>query len=85
MSYSFIFNEQFSASLGLFRRLALSRFLIDLLAILQKSLDRAIFVYIPFLYARLDRVALELRLQLCTFETSTKSSEISFDPDSLSE
>ena len=43
---------------------------IDLLAILQKSLDRAIFFY-TILYARFDRVALELRSQLCTFENST--------------
>ena len=55
---------------------------IDLLAILQKSLDRAIFLYI--LYARLDRVALELLTLLFTFENSTKCNEISFDPNSYS-
>ena len=49
---------------------------IDLLAILEKSLDRAIFLY--NLYARLDRVALELRSQLCKFENSTNCNEISF-------
>ena len=57
--------------------------LIDLLAILQKSLDRAIFYTI--LHTRFDRVALELRSQLCTFENSTNCNEISFNPHSLSE
>ena len=37
------------------------------------------------LYARFDCVALELRLQLCTYEDSTKRNEISFDADSFSE
>ena len=56
---------------------------IDLLAILQKSLDRAIFLY--KFNMRFDRVALQLRLQLCTFENSTNCNEISFDPHSFSE
>ena len=55
---------------------------IDLLAILQKSLDRAIFCLIS--YPRFDRVALEPRSQLCTSETSTNCNEISFDPHSFS-
>ena len=38
---------------------------IDLLAILQKSLERAIFY--TFWYARFDCMALELRSQLYTF------------------
>ena len=50
---------------------------IDLLAIQQKSLDRALFY--TLLYERLDRVALELQSLLCTFENSTKCSEVSFD------
>ena len=45
---------------------------IDLLAILQKCLDRAIFLY----NARFDGVALELPSQLCTFENSTKCSKV---------
>ena len=48
---------------------------IDLLTILQKSLDRATF----------DRVALELRSQLCTFENSINCDEISFNPHSFCE
>ena len=54
---------------------------IDLLAILQMSLDRALFLYI-FLYTRFDRVALELLSQLCKFENSAECSKISFDSDS---
>ena len=57
---------------------------IDPLAILQKSLDGAMFFY-KILYARLDRVALELRSQLYTFENSTQCNQISFDPYSFSE
>ena len=41
--------------------------------------------FYTILYARFDRVALELRSQLCTFENSTNCNEISFDPHSLSE
>ena len=52
---------------------------IELLAILEKGLERALFLCI--LYARFDRVALELLSLLCTFENSTKYYEISFDPD----
>ena len=51
------------------------------LAILQKSLDRALFY--TFLYTGFDRVAIELLSQLCTFENSTECSKISFDSDSL--
>ena len=60
---------------------------IDLLAILQKSLDRAIFLYNFIREVRKSggRVALELRSQLCTFENSTNCNEISFDPHSFSE
>ena len=36
-----------------------------------------------FLYERLDRVASELLLLLCTFEISTKCSILSFDSDSF--
>ena len=43
---------------------------IDLLAFLQNSLDRALFLC--NLYARFDRVALELLSLLCTFENSSK-------------
>ena len=53
---------------------------IELLAILQKSLDRALFLYIN---AGLDRVALELRSLLCTFQKSTNCSKLSFDSDSF--
>ena len=35
------------------------------------------------IYARLDRVALELRSQLCTFENTTKCNEITLDLDSF--
>ena len=52
-------------------------FPIDLLPIQQKSLDRAFFY--TFLYTRFDRVALELLSLLCTFETSTKCTKVSFD------
>ena len=48
-----------------------------LLAILQRSLNRALFY--TFLYARFDRVALELLSLLYTFENSTKCSKVSFD------
>ena len=51
---------------------------IDLLAILQKSLDRA-----TFLYTRFDGVASELRSQLCTFENSINCNEVSFDQHSF--
>ena len=54
---------------------------IDLLTILHKSLGRALCLYIFF--ARIDRVALEVLSQFCTFEHSTKCSEISFDSDSF--
>ena len=40
-------------------------------------------IFIQFLYARFDRVALELRSQLCTFENSTNCNEISLDPNSF--
>ena len=53
------------------------RHVIDLLAILQKSLDRALFD--TFLNTRFDRVALELLSLLCTFGNSTKCSKVSFD------
>ena len=36
-------------------------------------------------YAWFDRVALELRSLLCTFENSTSCSKISFDSDSFLE
>ena len=48
---------------------------IDLLAILQNGLDRALFLYI----IAHDRVALELLSQLCKFENSTECNKISFD------
>ena len=51
---------------------------IDLLAILQRAWIERYFYTI--LYARFDRVALELRSQLCTLENSTHFNEISFDP-----
>ena len=54
---------------------------IDLLAILQKSLDRALFLYIFIRVVRLSGVGL-LSL-LCTFENSTECSKISFDSDSF--
>ena len=57
------------------------RYTIDLSAILQKSLDRAYFLH--NLYARLDRVALGLLSQLCTFENSAELSKLSFDFDSF--
>ena len=54
---------------------------IDLLAILQRAwIERYFYTH---LYARLDRVALELRSQLCAFEISTNCDEISFDPHSF--
>ena len=56
---------------------------IDLVAILQKSLDRALFYAI--LYARLYRVALEVLSQLCTFENSSNCIIISFDLNSFPE
>ena len=52
---------------------------IDLLAILLKSLDRALFLYI--LHTRFDRVALELLSFLYIFENSTKCRKMSFDSD----
>ena len=42
-------------------------------------------IFYTILYARFDRVALELRSQLCTFENSINCDEISFDPHSFSE
>ena len=50
----------------------------DLLAILQKRLDRALFLCVTF-----DRVALELLSVLCRFENSTKCSKILFYSDSF--
>ena len=35
------------------------------------------------LYARFDRVALEILSLLCTFKNSTKCSNVSFDSDSF--
>ena len=55
----------------------------DLLAILQKAWIERYFYTVS--YTRFDRVALELRSQLCTFETSTNCNEKSFDPRSFSE
>ena len=54
---------------------------IDLLAILQKSLDQALFFTV--LYARLDRVALEPLSLLCTFENSSECIITSFNSDSF--
>ena len=56
---------------------------IDLLAILRKSLDRALFLDIFVHEARLNGV--RASIILCTFENSTKCNEISFDTDSFSE
>ena len=57
--------------------------LIDVLAILQKSLDRPLFY--TFLNKTFDRLALELLSLLCTFENSTKCIKKSFDSDSFLE
>ena len=46
----------------------------SVLAILQKSLNRA-----TFLYAKFDGVALGLLSLLCTFENSSKCKQTSFD------
>ena len=83
-------NKQYSynsrsAARGKFRlvenRFKTDSYPIDLLAILEKSLDRALLLYI--LYTRFDRMALELLSPSCTFENSTNCSKISFDSDSL--
>ena len=55
---------------------------IDLSAIQQKSLDRALLLYIFICEVRLS--ALELLSLLYTFENSTKCDEISFDLDFFS-
>ena len=57
------------------------RSIIDLLAIPQKGLDRALFVY-TFFYTRCNRVALKLLSQLYTFENSANCSKMSLDSDS---
>ena len=38
--------------------------------------------FYTFLCTRFDRVALEIKSQLCTFENSTEFSKLSFDSDS---
>ena len=62
---------------------ALTEMPMDLLAILQKSMDRVIFLYNFIREVRLSGV--RARSQLCTFENSTKCTEISFDLRSYSE
>ena len=69
--------------LSTFLVLSTIKHLIDLSAILQKSLDRAVFYTI--LYARFDRVALEVPSLLCTFENSSNCIITSFDSDSFPE
>ena len=54
---------------------------IDLLAILQKSLDRAIFLYSVIHEARLSGV----RASIAIVHIRKFFNEISFDPDSFSE
>ena len=69
---------------------------IDLLAILQKTLDRAILLYILIHDVLLTGVRASVSHShkirsgdyvsvLCTFENPTKSNEISFDPHSFLE
>ena len=55
----------------------------DLLAILQKSLDRALFLYISIHKVRLSGI--RASISLVHIGNSTKSNKISFNPDSFLE
>ena len=74
-NFAKIFNASLSPSFYNFLPAYVMNGPIDFLAVLQKSLDRAIKV-------RLELVAFELLLVLCTFENSTNAS---FQSDSASE
>ena len=54
---------------------------IDLLAILRKNLDPAIFLYTFIREVRLNGV--RASIAICIFENSTKRNEISFDAHSF--
>ena len=69
-------------TIGLFNYFTVEHILnLDLFAILQKSLDRALFLYIFILEARMSGI--RASISIVHIRNSTKSNGISFDPDSF--